>query len=163
MIQCRTPLAPPGTKVFLHEKPSQRLSWDSHGTEGWYLGPALEHYRCYPMFFNKSKAERVTDTIELFPQKVPMPYMTKTDVAIQSIAEIIRLLQHPDAIPISKVGTKQIDAIKQVAPIFKLPRPDKVSTPVSAPRVPNNVTAARFLRVLNKASSSQRVSAHQKH
>ena len=92
-----------------------------------------------------------------------MPYMTPTDVAIQSTAEIIQLLQQPDAIPISKVGTKQIDAIKQLAPIFKKPRPDKVSTPVSAPRVPNNVTAARVLRVLNKASSSQRVAAHQKH
>ena len=70
-----------------------------------------------------------------------MPYMTPTDVAIQATAEIIRLLHQPDAIQISKVGTKQIDAIKQLAAIFKKPRPDKVSTPVSAPRVPKNVTA----------------------
>ena len=85
----KTPLAPQGTKVVLHVKPSQRLSWDPHGTTVWYLGPALEHYRCYRVFVNKSKAERVTDTIELFPQKVPMPYTTPTDVAIQATEEIL--------------------------------------------------------------------------
>ena len=37
----KTPLSEPGTKVVLHEKPSKRLSWDPHGTDGWYLGPAL--------------------------------------------------------------------------------------------------------------------------
>ena len=66
-----TPLAPPGTKVVLHEKPYQQLSWDPHGTEGWYLGPELEHYRCYHVFVNKTKSERITDTLELFPQKEP--------------------------------------------------------------------------------------------
>ena len=65
----KTPLAPPGTRVVLHKKPSQRLSWDPQSTEGWYLGPVLEHYRCYRVFVNKSKAERVTDTIAFPPQK----------------------------------------------------------------------------------------------
>jgi hypothetical protein len=40
----RTPMAPPGRKVIIHEKPQQRKTWDPHGTEGWYLGPAMEHY-----------------------------------------------------------------------------------------------------------------------
>ena len=147
------------------------------GTEGWYLGPALEHYRCYRVFVNKSKAEQVTDTLEFFPQKLPMPYSTPTDVAIQSTSEIIRLLQKPDAIQVSKVGTNQFDAIKQLAAIFKKPRPDKVSTPISSPRVPDKVTSAPSPRVPNKAvislplhvpantqdSSSQRVDAHPQH
>ena len=122
----------------------------------------MEYYRCYHVFVNKSKAERVTDTIEFFPQKIPMPYMTPTDVAIQATAEIIQLLQQPDAIQISKVVTNKIDAIKQLAAIFKKPRLDKVSTPISAPRVPNIVNAAPSTRVLNEASSSQRVDAHPK-
>ena len=33
----KTPLAQPGTKVVLHEKPSKQLSWDPHGNEVWYL------------------------------------------------------------------------------------------------------------------------------
>jgi hypothetical protein len=39
-----TPMAPPGTKIILHEKPNKQKTWDPHGTNGWYLGPALEHY-----------------------------------------------------------------------------------------------------------------------
>ena len=70
------------------------------------------------MFVNKSKSEQVTDTLELFPQKVPMPCATTTDVAIQATAEIIRILQQPDAIQVSKVGTNQIDAIKELTAIF---------------------------------------------
>ena len=77
-----------------------------------------------------------------------MPYMTPTDVSIQATKEIIRLLKQPDAIQISKVGNKKIDAIKQLADIFKKPQPEKVSTPVSDPRVTDNVTATPSLRVL---------------
>jgi hypothetical protein len=31
-----TPMAPPGTQVLLHEKPSVLGSWALHGEEGWY-------------------------------------------------------------------------------------------------------------------------------
>ena len=30
----KTPLAPPGTQVVVHEKPEQRASWDPHGVDG---------------------------------------------------------------------------------------------------------------------------------
>ena len=46
----RTPLAPPGIKVIVHEKPKDRASWAPHGVEGWYIGPAMESYRCYRTF-----------------------------------------------------------------------------------------------------------------
>ena len=147
-------MAPPGTKVVLHDKPSQRLSWDPHDTEGWFLGTALEHYRCYCVFVNKTKSERVTHTLELFPPKVTIPYATPTDVAIQVTAEITRLLHHPNAIQVSKVGTNQIYAIKQLASLFKKHRPDKASTPISSPKVPDNVTSAPSPRVPNKAAFS---------
>jgi hypothetical protein len=66
----RTSLAPPGTKILIHEKPNQRRSWDPHGVEGWYLGPATDHYRCYRVYVSKTRAERITDTVELFPQAI---------------------------------------------------------------------------------------------
>jgi hypothetical protein len=43
----RTPLAPPGTKVLIHEKPAIHGTWAPRAVEGWYLGPAQRHYRCY--------------------------------------------------------------------------------------------------------------------
>ena len=41
----RTPLAPPGTKIIIHDKPAIRGSWATRGYEGWYIGPAPNHYR----------------------------------------------------------------------------------------------------------------------
>jgi hypothetical protein len=38
-----TPLAPPGTKVLILEPAAKRGTYDPHGTEGWYIGPALKH------------------------------------------------------------------------------------------------------------------------
>ena len=37
----KTPLAPVGTKVIIHEKPNYRPPWSPHGVDGWYLGPAM--------------------------------------------------------------------------------------------------------------------------
>ena len=44
------PLAPSCIKVVIHETVDQRDSWSHHDIEGWYIGPALEHYcfhKCY--------------------------------------------------------------------------------------------------------------------
>jgi hypothetical protein len=40
------PMAPPGTKVLVHLKPTCRKSWAFHASNGWYIGPSLKHYRC---------------------------------------------------------------------------------------------------------------------
>jgi hypothetical protein len=43
----RTPIGPPGCRVLAHDKPVNRTKWSPHGLEGWYVGPALDSYRCY--------------------------------------------------------------------------------------------------------------------
>jgi hypothetical protein len=40
----RAPLAPPGTRIIARETPGKRKTWAPHGQDGWYIGPALEHY-----------------------------------------------------------------------------------------------------------------------
>ena len=62
----KTPIAPPGTKVIIHEKTLQRCSWDLHGIEGWYVKPAMEHYSCYFVFTDATQAERTSDTVDFF-------------------------------------------------------------------------------------------------
>jgi hypothetical protein len=41
-----TPLAPLGTKVFVHLKPTQCKPWGYHTAKAWYLLHATNHYRC---------------------------------------------------------------------------------------------------------------------
>ena len=91
----RTPLAPPGTRVIIHEKATTRQIWDPHGTDGWYLGPALHHYQCYRVWVPRTHAGRIVDTISFFPKAVPLPELTHKDAAMQAAHELIHALQQP--------------------------------------------------------------------
>ena len=57
----------PGTKVVMHENPKHRGSCDIYGEVGWYIGPALKHYRCYHYYYTTINSPRVVDTVEIFP------------------------------------------------------------------------------------------------
>jgi hypothetical protein len=57
------PLAPPGTAVTVYETPDQRQSWAKHGVQGFYLGPALDHYRCYSVWVTHTGGLRTADTL----------------------------------------------------------------------------------------------------
>jgi hypothetical protein len=39
------PSAPPGTIIIAHETPNRRRTWAPQRQDGWYIGPALEHYQ----------------------------------------------------------------------------------------------------------------------
>ena len=39
----RTPLAPLGKRVIVHETPNNGRTWAPHGVDRWYLEPASEH------------------------------------------------------------------------------------------------------------------------
>ena len=45
----KTPLAPIGCCVLIHAKPATRQSWDYQAKDGFYIGPALDSYRCFKM------------------------------------------------------------------------------------------------------------------
>jgi hypothetical protein len=67
----RTTMSPPGTRIIAHEKPDQRSSWYPHGVYGYYLGPALDHYRCYQVHI--TNVTRIVDTVKFLPSKTAMP------------------------------------------------------------------------------------------
>jgi hypothetical protein len=78
-----TPLAPPGTRVIIHKKTAVGQSWaPRHGVDGWYLGSALEHYRCYQVYANKTAHARIADTIKFFPGDVAMQKASSANAAI---------------------------------------------------------------------------------
>ena len=71
------PIAPPGVIIIIHGKSNIRKAWAPYGVEGWYLGPALGHYRCYRVYTAKTGGERVLDTVQFFPHVIPMPGTTE--------------------------------------------------------------------------------------
>jgi hypothetical protein len=88
-------MATPGTRIIAHETPSRRITWAPHGQYGWYIGPALEHYRCYTVYINKTRGERVVETVDFFPEKFKLPFPSTQELATQAAKELTHALLHP--------------------------------------------------------------------
>jgi hypothetical protein len=141
----KMPLAPPGTRVIIHEQTGVRRTWSVHRTDGWYLGPAPEHYQCYTVYCSKTGSERIIDTVEFFPADIRMPRMSSADNATIAAQELTHALLNPaPAAPFATIGTDQIAALKQLALIFQQ---------ATAPNQPKS-----FAQPLQSPSPSPRVS-----
>jgi hypothetical protein len=116
----RSPMAPPGTRIIAHEIPSRRRTWAPHGQDGWYIGPSLEHYRCYTVYITKTRRDRIVETVDFFPEKITFPFPSAQDLATQAAADLTHALLHPQpAGPFCKVGDEQTIALKRLASIFE--------------------------------------------
>jgi hypothetical protein len=60
------PIAPAGSKVLTWDSPDTRGSWVDHGTEGIYVGPALNHFRAFRIWVAQNSAMRVSATVWWF-------------------------------------------------------------------------------------------------
>jgi hypothetical protein len=83
-----TPLQPPGINVLVHDKPCDRDSWAPHASPGWYIGPALQHYRCFECFMQGTQSVRISDTVEWFPDKIVIPTASTDDLILAGIADV---------------------------------------------------------------------------
>ena len=87
-----TPMAPPGCPVVVYNKQRPKLA--AHGVRGYYIGPALKHYRCYETYVPTTRRTRVTDTIawlpythELTPNALPGSFLP--ELAPPSDADVL--------------------------------------------------------------------------
>jgi hypothetical protein len=131
----KTPLAPPGTKVLVHETPNKRRTWAVHGVDGWYLGGAPEHYRCYRVYASKTRAERIARTVEFFPHYGKMPALSSADAAVRAAIDLCWALRNPSpSSPLAGIGDDQLVAIQQLSDIFNSLAPSEPD-PIAPPRV----------------------------
>ena len=116
----KTPLAPPGTKFVIHEKPDKRSLWAAQGVNGLYLGPALEHYRCYPVHVNNTQSERNSDTVKIFLQHTKVPSIAANEAATTAAQELVAALSYlkPNT-EWEKVGNRKLDALCSLTQIIQ--------------------------------------------
>eukprot|EP00804_Cyclotella_cryptica_P028768 CCRYP_018720-RA/>CCRYP_018720-RA protein AED:0.37 eAED:0.37 QI:0/0/0/1/0/0.25/4/0/1148 len=119
-----TPLGPAGCRILIHSKATTRRSWDYRSHEGFYVGPALHHYRCYRVLNKESRS-------------TPLP--THPDLTAED--KIIAALQQLQLA--TKSPTAQLHAIYKLRDIFRhyattATNPDTTPPRVQAlpPRVP---------------------------
>jgi len=148
----RTPLAPPGCKVIVFNRPENRASWDPHGAKAWYIGPAMDHYRCYRTVDPLTKKERIAETVEFLPHNFEMPPTSSADLAIQAAQGLTAALRKPQpAAPFLEPLHRHNKALQELAKIFQA-----AATPPPAPRVPNETPPSP--RVATPTPSPPRVS-----
>ena len=133
----KNPLAPPGTKVVIHKKPGTRNSWGYHGEKGWYIGPAINHYRCFKCYTPTTAREVIADTVKFIPKKIPFPEIRIETYLQKAIEKIIYLLDNNARTNTTKIPNQYelLKAFKQVAHVLNNP---SNSTTASSPRVPNH-------------------------
>ena len=108
----RTPLAPPGTRVIVHNAPSVRKTWDTHGVDGWYIDGSTKHYRCHKCYIPKTRAERIARTVEFFPYLYDMPTPTSAKAACDAVVQLTSALLNPHpATPFAPVPEEQMVSI----------------------------------------------------
>jgi hypothetical protein len=57
----KTPLAPHGTKALVYDDPESQASWATHATNGFYVGPAPDHYQCLQICIPATHRFRFSD------------------------------------------------------------------------------------------------------
>ena len=131
----RTPMAPPGTKVVIHDKSTKRASWAYHGQMGFYIGPALEHYRCMHCYIPTTKQERIADTIQFFPQKIAFPTLTLNEHLMYALDKIVTILQTKNLTKSTNkllIDDKTLQALEFITSLLQKMSPtlsDDTSTP----------------------------------
>jgi len=114
-----TPIGPPGTKVLVHNKPNVRGTWSPHGEEGWYIGPAMDHYRNFKVYIPSTRSIRISDTLAWFPAHVTMPTASSTDLAMAAAYDLTQALLNPaPASALSPLSDSQRNALIQLSTIF---------------------------------------------
>jgi Reverse transcriptase (RNA-dependent DNA polymerase). len=89
----KTPLAPPGTKVIVHQKANQRNTWSAHGIDGWYIGPALRHYQCVQCYVPTTNATRIADTVQFIPHYYHLPQDSPDQTLITAAQDLTSAMQ----------------------------------------------------------------------
>ena len=115
----RTPIAPLGTCIIVHEKPTQRRTWAPHGVDGWYIGPAMDHYQCYRVWIPSTHAERIADTVQFFPTVLRTPNLSHHDATLQAACKLTHALQNlNNANLLSQLSDDQLRALHQLSTLF---------------------------------------------
>ncbi len=72
--------------------PSNCGSWSPRGTDAWYIGPALKHYRCVTCFTPEIQSTRIADTVEYFHPTVPIPQLRTENLIRDAVGDLVTAL-----------------------------------------------------------------------
>ncbi len=134
----KMPLAPLGCKVQIHESTNRRKTWDPRALNGWYLGTSSEHYRCHIIFCQKTRSERISDTVFFQHRYITQPTVTPEDQIVKAVVDLTAALkQRANTQGKAEMESLQrlCDIINNVKPSSKIKRSVTCKDPIPESRV----------------------------
>ena len=107
-------MVPMGCRVLIHAPEKLRSSGGFHAVPGYYVGPALNHYRCFIVFPIKTISIIHSDTVEFRHNFITVPVVM---TGVKVVSAITQLKQELAAMP-SPSSIHQLTAIKQLPSLF---------------------------------------------
>jgi hypothetical protein len=111
----KTPLGLVGCCILIHAKLATRQSWDFRMKPGFYIGPALDFYRCFKLVKTNTKSQVILDIVKLCHLYLSVPVPSTEDKIIhglQVVAGVIRGAPPP-------TSASQLKAITMLQEIFE--------------------------------------------
>lgn len=152
----KNPMAPPGTQVMVHAKPQQRRSWGPYAIDGWYLAPAVKHYRCFKVYIPSTGKERVSDTIEFIKPTQSSPMIEPRSLLIDAATTIIKAVSNP-LNKMTQYKEEQLDALKVLATCFQNAARSLPPQPTSTSNIITRSSQRVPLRTIPMQKTLQRV------
>ena len=141
----KTPIAPLGTKALIYDDPDSRTSWAPHGTDAYYVSPALQHYRCLRFFTPDTRAFRTSGSYKLYPTHCKTPTISQADLTIQAANDLYKALSTPKLLQNKHPPQRNIHHIKALQDLTDIitnstpPRVVPIETPPLEPAEPPRV------------------------
>ena len=157
----RTPLAPLGTKAFVHERPNQRHTHADHGKIAYVIGPSMHHYRHLNFYIPETRGTRDSDTYVFLPTKFELPHTAAADRATQALEEFTAAIRSKTSEGIPFTDKSINNAIRQLSSILSSRRATTSKGGEAAPRVAEDITPPRVLT--NETTRSLRMRHTPKH
>ena len=114
----RNPIAPVGTPVLVFERPENRATWSPHGKAGWYVGPALQHYRCYHVFLALTNSTRITDTLSWHPERIELPGSSPVELLTAALSDVTSSLTSLAQSPLPALAASQTPTLRAVVDLL---------------------------------------------
>jgi len=131
----KTPLAPMGCAVQIHQSNEIRTTWAMKTMDGWYLQSSLEHYRCHVIYVKQTKSERISDSVFFKTKYLTQPTLSPADVISKALIDLTQALKGKS----NQKGIHQIEALKQLDAILNN-SPDVLPTPIATNQLQRRVT-----------------------
>ena len=126
----KTPLAPMGCAVQLHERSERRGTWAMNSVDGWYLRTSDEHYRCHVIYVKNTRSERVSDTVHFKHKHITAPTLTPEDTIVRALNDLTQALKDRR----NTKGTVEYEALQRLDELINKIPTQPMQTPITTIR-----------------------------